>query len=899
MSIIREKIRFNNSLIGLTGGTTGFTGTTMNLRISLSSTNNLIEYQEEIDRLTQFTTLDLVNPVTDGEERRFKLNPNPNANITLVFQFYSGSYSKSFLAAGFTANEIANTSENLLNSFFILDFYDTFDINSQTKIFTTYLTKILVPVGGIYYSQYTIGAANNNQFYRWYVPLSYIEAQTGSTVIGYVKLSFFNAKTGNVTTFYNADNVSLTTPEYMFFKTQLDLTGMTWKFMTTSYPTISANQIVNNPLFTDKVNNTVANKDDLQQNPPSGNTFNYQTGKYASNTKTIITPPTPAIPVAPTLGVFTVTAIVNNNAVGNGSVVNEGGATVYERGVIWNTSPSPTTANNKVTGGTGIGTFSGDMFPLVFNTTYYARAYASNIADTAYSNEVSFTTPPIAPIVSTQPITPGSITYWSAGGNGHIENNGGAAITAEGFKVGYSSGYLNTDIPVTTLSLPDFSANLGVPTALAADTTVFYQAYATNSVGIGYGGISNFKTLQVPPPSVTTIYQLDVTMTTATIRVGVSNTSSSYTISNSGIVWDTHSGPDQSSPHYNIGAIASSGVYYGYMTGLVPNQLYYVRSFIILASAPSSPIYGNEITFTTLPPSPPTLGTFTVTNIAYNNADGNSSIADDGGAGVVDYGVVWNTTPTPTTSDNHYAGTGTYPAFSANMFPLTFATTYYARAYARNIAGTSYSNEVSFTTPPIAPIVSTQMANSVTSNSAGGNGTVENNGGAAITAEGFMIGTNPSYITNNIPVATLSFPTFGAGLGLLVSNLTYYVQAYATNSVGTSYGGVVTFITLAPAPPTVTAIYFGHTSSTAIIKTGVAYNGSDSIIDSGIVWASASNPDQSSNKISHGAMSGTGWFDTTITGLSTSSTYHVRSYIIMASAPSSPIYSPEISFQLT
>ena len=162
-----------------------------------------------------------------------------------------------------------------------------------------------------------------------------------------------------------------------------------------------------------------------------------------------------------------------------------------------------------------------------------------------------------------------------------------------------------------------------------------------------------------------------------------------------------------------------------------------------------------------------------------------------------------------------------------------------------------------------------------------------------------MIGTNPSYITNNIPVATLSFPTFGAGLGLLVSNLTYYVQAYATNSVGTSYGGVVTFITLAPAPPTVTAIYFGHTSSTAIIKTGVAYNGSDSIIDSGIVWASASNPDQSSNKISHGAMSGTGWFDTTITGLSTSSTYHVRSYIIMASAPSSPIYSPEISFQLT
>jgi hypothetical protein len=289
MSIIREKIRFNNSLVVLTGGTTGFTGTTMNLRISLSSNNNLVEYQEEIDRLTQFTTLDVINPVIDGEERRYKMNPNPNANITLNFQFYStilSAYQTTFFAAGFTVDEILESSLNILNSFFILDFYDTFDINSQTKIFTTYFTKVLQPplvlfgLNMVYVPQYTIGASNNNQFYRWYVPLSYINAQTGSTVTGYVKLSFFNAKTGNVTPFYNATNVSLTTPEYMFFKTQLDLINMTWKFISSTYPTITAKEIINNSLFTDKVNNTVENKDDLLQNPPSGTTYDYKTNTY-------------------------------------------------------------------------------------------------------------------------------------------------------------------------------------------------------------------------------------------------------------------------------------------------------------------------------------------------------------------------------------------------------------------------------------------------------------------------------------------------------------------------------------------------------------------------------------------------------------------------------------------
>jgi len=277
MSIIKQKIRFNSSLIGTTGTTgTTLTGNSINLMISLGSAINFIEYGEDIDNLTQIKTLDLVNPVIDGEERRFKLNPLPNDTITLQFQFYSvplAVYLSSFLATGFTSDEISGTT-NFNNSFFILDFYDTFDINSQTKIFTTYLTKKgTVPI-------YTIGAAVNNQLYRWYVPLSYINAQTGSTIIGYVKFSFYNSKTGMITPFMNADNIGITTPERVFFKSQLDLINKTWEILTASYPNIIIKELVTNTLYNDKLNNTVTNMNNLQQNPPSGNTYDYKTNTY-------------------------------------------------------------------------------------------------------------------------------------------------------------------------------------------------------------------------------------------------------------------------------------------------------------------------------------------------------------------------------------------------------------------------------------------------------------------------------------------------------------------------------------------------------------------------------------------------------------------------------------------
>src|ERR1035437_3463685 len=299
MSIIKEKIRFD--------------GRNMNFKFSLGSNDNFIGFQQEIDSLMQSTTNDLINPAIDAEERKFKLNPIPTNTITLQFKFSNLSL-MNFIAAGFTQNEIDQNDTNLLNSYFILDFYDTYNINTQTKIFTTYLTKIGKS------PKYSIGA-NNNQLYYLYVPISYINSQTGTTVTGYTKFSFFNAKNGITTLFYNKNNENFTTPEKLFFKTELNLINNTWKFITPSYPIIDVKEITNNALYIKKINDTYNNFDNLQQTYPSGNIFAITNGTTGYVSKSTHSGPEPTILTTPTITTEPATLIGQNAAFGVGNII--------------------------------------------------------------------------------------------------------------------------------------------------------------------------------------------------------------------------------------------------------------------------------------------------------------------------------------------------------------------------------------------------------------------------------------------------------------------------------------------------------------------------------------------------------------------------------------------------
>ncbi len=105
------------------------------------------------------------------------------------------------------------------------------------------------------------------------------------------------------------------------------------------------------------------------------------------------------------------------------------------------------------------------------------------------------------------------------------------------------------------------------------------------------------------------------------------------------------------------------------------------------------------------PPQPvlPTVTTTAITDITDTTAVSGGNVTSDGGATVTARGIVWSIIPLPTLSDSFTTdGTGT-GVFISNMSGLTQNTQYYVRAYATNSVGTSYGNQVTFTTSPTPP----------------------------------------------------------------------------------------------------------------------------------------------------------------------------------------------------
>jgi hypothetical protein len=82
------------------------------------------------------------------------------------------------------------------------------------------------------------------------------------------------------------------------------------------------------------------------------------------------------------------------------------------------------------------------------------------------------------------------------------------------------------------------------------------------------------------------------------------------------------------------------------------------------------------------------------------------NITGDGGATVTERGICYGTSQNPTTANSKVVvGNGT-GEFSGSITSLTANTTYYARAYAINSQGTTYGNQITFSTPPLQLSVS-------------------------------------------------------------------------------------------------------------------------------------------------------------------------------------------------
>ena len=126
-------------------------------------------------------------------------------------------------------------------------------------------------------------------------------------------------------------------------------------------------------------------------------------------------------------------------------------------------------------------------------------------------------------------------------------------------------------------------------------------------------------------------------------------------------------------------------------------------------STGSSLTYSNEINF-----GPPTISTREVSSINLNSAISGGSLINDNGSATTATGVVWSTSQNPTislTSKTNDIPIGSI--FESSITGLNSNSTYFLRAYATNLLGTGYGNEIAFKTLECSNSVSDSKLNSV------------------------------------------------------------------------------------------------------------------------------------------------------------------------------------------
>ncbi len=391
----------------------------------------------------------------------------------------------------------------------------------------------------------------------------------------------------------------------------------------------------------------------------------------------------------PTVQTNEVTDVTYNSAKVGGTIAANGGKEIKECGIVYSTNQNPTTADSKITNGSGLGEFMCNLTDLQDGTIYYARAYAVNEKGTSYGEEVSFTTKAktIATII-TKSAT--NVSYTSAAVGGNVTDNGGLEVTERGVVYSTNQNPTTANNKVTNGSgLGEFTCNL---TDLQDGVTYYARAYAINAKGTAYGEEVSFTTKKQFVPTIVTTQPTNIAYNSATVGGNVTNDGGAE-VTERGIVYATTQNPTTADSKVSNGSGLGEFTYN--LTDLQDGTSYYVRAYAINAKGTS---YGEEVSFTTKTKTIATVATTPVTNVSYTSAIVSGNVTNDGGASVTERGICYSTSVNPTTVDTKVTNGSGLGEFTCNLTDLQIGTTYYVRAYAINVKGTAYSKEISFTT---------------------------------------------------------------------------------------------------------------------------------------------------------------------------------------------------------
>jgi len=297
----------------------------------------------------------------------------------------------------------------------------------------------------------------------------------------------------------------------------------------------------------------------------------------------------------------------------------------------------------------------------------------------------------------------------------------------------------------------------------------------------------------------------------------------------------------------------------------------------------------------------PTVSLHSVDGVTFNTAMFKGAVVTVGSSKVVSHGFCWNTSGEPTVESSGKCNLGdcaTAEDFSYNASSLEPDTEYYVRAYAENIEGISYSNQLKFKTngTPRLADVETGAISGIQSSQCIAGGNILNLGNVdEIDDYGHVwsIDANPTLADSKISLGkTSSTGAFNSTITGLQPNRTYHVRAYATNRIGTSYGDDVVFSTVPGKLVVRTSPATDITYNSASCGGEITDYGGNDVAECGICWDTSSSPMVSAN--TSVAKSPADKFTFTLSGLSPTTTYYVRAYARTVSG--SVCYGQEVTF---
>lgn len=276
--------------------------------------------------------------------------------------------------------------------------------------------------------------------------------------------------------------------------------------------------------------------------------------------------------------------------------------------------------------------------------------------------------------------------------------SGGGEVTAQGTKIVRERGVCWSKLPqpiaydARTIDGTGTGIFASTITGLESGTKYYLRAYALSRSGIGYGAETSFTTLTATLPILSTIAATSVTATSA-LSGGIVSDNGGALITACGVCWNTSGNPDVSANKTSDSLISSK--FTSKIEYLTPKTKYYIRAY---ATSYAGTSYGAIDSLITGTAAAPTVKTSAVTAIRSMSATAGGEIINSGNATILLKGFCWNKTGNPTLFDSKTLETTNNIIFTHSLPGLLPSTKYYVRAYATNIAGTAFGDEVSFTT---------------------------------------------------------------------------------------------------------------------------------------------------------------------------------------------------------